>query len=254
MASFDSQDTKEPLLDSQPRILDKDHILSEIPNLNIGSNKDQLNPQLRPESDVYGPRLDCIEDVLKSRPISEHSVYENHSLSDQDRDDNESTTEAGRLRHGACALTQEVHVAKKDNIPIPCTSPAHSPRGSAACSYQHNGHLFDLPRVNVEGHTSRPTSTANEEGTVTLYVSPVEERSCDCSHMAGVQACNAVSLHNDDVRKVYQVLDGKMNEEGYRQFVNTVVSGDSQSQNSEPNNDDLQLDRQGSNDSQENEN
>jgi hypothetical protein len=72
--------------------------------------------------------------------------------------------------------------------------------------------------------------------------------------MVGGQAPGNPSFDGHDVKKVYNVLDGKMNEQGRRAFVDTFANGDSQSQNSEPNNDNFPLDRQRSNDSQENEN
>lgn len=272
MDSFVSQTTREPLLNSQPVALKEVHaLLLETPNV------DRFNPQPTPETTVniyVLPRLECSEDVP---PIAKQTVYQNHPSCDQIRDNNDSTIGASNPRHGACnELTLE---ASSDNIPVPCTSPSNSPRHKAVVySYQENGVLLtpsELPRGDPSSHPistvtyqensvpphsselSRLEGHSNHvsvEGCTTLNVPPVQCNRCDrgCLLIQG-PASNA-TLNSDDVRKVYQRVDSKMNEQGHRQYVDDIMNGDSQSQSSEPNNDNLSLDRQGSNDSQENEN
>ena len=273
MDSFVSQNTREPLLNSQPVALKEVHALLETPKA------DGFNPQPTPETtctvNLYDPpRLECSEDVP---PIAEQTVYQNLPLYDQIRDYNDSTIGASNPHHGACSeLTPG---ASSDNIPVPCTSPSNSPHHKAVVySYQENGTLLTPSELPREDPSSHPTSTVTYqengvpphsselsrleghsnhvgmEGCTTLNVPPVQCNYCDhgCLLVQG-PASNAI-LDIDDVRKVYQRVDGKMNEQGHRQYVDDIVNGDSQSQSSEPNNDNLPLDRQGSNDSQENEN
>ena len=284
--SFESRETIDPLLDSQPTVSNEDHTLGTS-TVNSKSNGDRLNQQLMLETiaDLYGPRLECIEDELASPPTAEQTVYQNHLLRDQFKDNDYTTTGAGDIHHSASDLTQG---ASKEKIPVLCTE---SPHRNVVYSYQGNGvpsHSSELPGVGVleghsghqssivtyqensihlqspelhgigvEGHVGRPCSTVSEGGcTAAACMLPIQEAQSDCCDrgcMVGVQA-DSPNFDRGDVQKVYKGIDSKMNEQGHRHYVDSIVNGDSQSQNSEPNNDNLPLDRQGSNDSQENEN
>lgn len=281
--SFESQETLEPLLNSRPTTSTEDHSHHKTSTGISESNGDgQPSTGATCIPDVYGPRLDCIEDVPAPPPTTVHQIP--HSLS---RDSNYAMTGADGLHHSTSDLTpgdgqEELHVA-----PVLCTDQT-SPRQQAAYSYHVNSIPSQLPRVGagveegysghpsststvtyrenrahlqspeicVDGHSGRPCSTVSEvSSTAAAVVSPIQEAQNDyCNHgcMVGVQGPSP-NFDRRDVKKVYNGLDSKMNEQGQREYVECIVNGDSQSQNSEPNND-LPLDRQGSNDSQENEN
>ena len=245
--SFESQETLEPLLNSQP-----------TDTLNVNPHLTQVAI-----ADQHIQRLDCVEDISTVK----QTVYENHSSRDQ---------LAGGLRQSASA---ELISGACGNVkPVPCTSPSHSPHHKGATAvpphsskvpegqsghprstvaYQGNDDCLQLSECHRAGHSDRPCSFVSEASyTAAGCMQPIQEEQNECcGHgcMVGVRPPNA-NFDTHDVKKVYNGLDSKMNEQGFRAHVDTIANGDSQSQNSEPNNDNLPLDRQRSNDSQENEN
>lgn len=283
--SFESQ-TLEPLLNSRPTTSTEDHGRHKTSTGISESNGDgQPSTGAMCISDLYGPRLDCIEDV-PAPPLT--AVHQNpHSLL---RDSNYAITGTDDLHHSISDLTPAAGKEELHGPPVACTE---SPRRQAAYSYHGNSiptqfpgvgasvHVLEegysghpsstttstvtyrenhahpqSPELRVEGHSDCPCSTVSEvSSTAAAVVLPIQEaRNSYCNHgcMVGIQAPSP-NFDRRDVKKVYSGLDNKVNEQGQREYVESIVNGDSQSQNSEPNND-LPLDRQGSNDSQENEN
>ena len=242
--SQESQGTLEPLLNSQ-----QTNTLNFDPHLAVA---DQQNI----------PRLDCVEDVSTVK----QTVYENHHSSRDQLAGSLRQSDSAELILGACGNVK----------PVPCSSPLHSPRrkGGAGFSevpesqsgyprptvaYQGNDGRLQLSELYRAGHFDRPCSSVDvDEGSCNAagYMQPIQEEwneHCGRGCMIGVQPPNT-NFDTHDVKQVYNGLDSKMNEQGYRAHVDTITNDDSQSQNSEPNDDNLPLDRQRSNDSQENEN